>query len=138
MLLFQVATTLAVVFAAFVPLFKLRPRRLLDAAALAQQRVPLAMVALAAVGYFDYRFALPRLTLVHTAGLLLVAVRLWFLFIRKRLQDSENRVLIVGDGPERMADVLRATELPILGYVAPPLAVLDIGRVPLEATNGGV
>jgi lipopolysaccharide/colanic/teichoic acid biosynthesis glycosyltransferase len=137
-LLFQVATTLAVVFAAFVPLFKPRPRRLLDAAALAQQRVLLAMVALAAVGYFDYTFALPRLTLVLTAGLLLVAMPLWFLFIRKRPQASENRVLIVGDGPERMADVLRATELPILGYVAPPLAVLDIGRVPVEATDGGV
>jgi lipopolysaccharide/colanic/teichoic acid biosynthesis glycosyltransferase len=136
-LLFETTTTVAVVFAAFLPLFKPRPRRLLDTATLAQQRVLLAMVALAAIGYFDYTFALPRLTLVLTTGLLLVAMPLWFVAIRRRPLASSERVLIVGDDPETMADVLAVTDLPVLGYVSPPIPASAVGPRVASVTDGG-
>ena len=136
-LLFETATTLAVVFAAFLPLFKPRPRRLLDTATLAQQRVLLAMVALAAIGYFDYTFALPRLTLVLVTGLLLVAMPLWLVAIRRRPAGSPDRVVLVGDDAETMADVLEEVDLPVIGYVSPPFPYSGQGAVAVEATDGG-
>jgi lipopolysaccharide/colanic/teichoic acid biosynthesis glycosyltransferase len=136
-LLFETATTLAVVFAAFLPLFKPRPRRLLDTATLAQQRVLGAVVALAAIGYFDYTFALPRLTLVLLTGILLVAMPLWFVAIRRRPAGSPDRVLIVGDDPDTMADVLAVTDLPVLGYVSPPIPASAAGPRVASVTDGG-
>jgi lipopolysaccharide/colanic/teichoic acid biosynthesis glycosyltransferase len=136
-LLFETATTLVVVFAAFLPLFKPRPRRLLDTATLAQQRVLLAMVALAAIGYFDYTFALPRLTLVLVTGLLLVAMPVWFVAIRRRPAGSPDRVVLVGDDAETMADVLDEVDLPVLGYVSPPFPYSGQGAVAVESTDGG-
>jgi len=55
-------TTVVVVVASLAPLFKPRPRRILDTILLAQKRVILAGFALATIGYFDYSFRLPRTT----------------------------------------------------------------------------
>lgn len=49
-LVFELVTGTAVVLAAFISLYKPRPMRILDAVTLAQKRVLLAMVALAAIG----------------------------------------------------------------------------------------
>jgi lipopolysaccharide/colanic/teichoic acid biosynthesis glycosyltransferase len=137
-LLFEATTTLVVVFAAFFPLFKPRPRRLLDTATLAQQRVLGALISLAAIGYFDYTFALPRLTLVVMTAILLIVMPAWFVLIRRQPNGSQDRVLIVGDSPGSMADVLAVTDLPVLGYVSPPIPAIQSGSRAASLTDGGV
>jgi lipopolysaccharide/colanic/teichoic acid biosynthesis glycosyltransferase len=137
LLFLETATAVAVVFVTFIPLFKPRPRRLLDTATLSQQRVLLAMVALAAIGYFDYTFALPRLTLVLTTAMLLIAMPGWFMLIRTQPAGSADRVLIVGDDPETIADIHEVTDVPVLGYVSPPITYTSRGMLSIEATDGG-
>ena len=50
----EVGLTVAVVVGALVPLYKPRPRRILDVVALTHKRVLVAVFALATIGYFDY------------------------------------------------------------------------------------
>jgi lipopolysaccharide/colanic/teichoic acid biosynthesis glycosyltransferase len=113
-----IVTTLFVVLTALVPLFKPRPRRVLDTIMLVEQRVLLAAVALAAVGYFDYTYRLPRSTLVLatlTMGVLLPA---WFVVIRRSPRVDPNRAIVVGDDPETIRKVVRETNVPVEGYIS--------------------
>jgi len=55
-------TSAIVVVGALVPLFKPRPWRILDVVALTQKRVAVAGLGIAALGYFNYSFRLPRTT----------------------------------------------------------------------------
>ena len=135
-LLFETATTLAVVIAAFLPLYVPRPRRSLDTVALAGQRVLLSTVALAAVGYFDYTYRLPRLTLVVTAGLLFVLAPSWFLFLRRTPDAAADRAVVVGDDPGAIEATVRAADVPVIGYVSPPGPVP--GAVGAALPDGGV
>jgi lipopolysaccharide/colanic/teichoic acid biosynthesis glycosyltransferase len=112
-------TTLVVVVASLAPLYKPRPRRILDTILLAQKRVVLAGFALATIGYFDYSFRLPRTTWILVMASLLVLVPAWFVVIRRQPAGSE-RALVIGDDPDEIRDVLEATELPVVGYVSPP------------------
>ncbi|PSP90253.1 exopolysaccharide biosynthesis polyprenyl glycosylphosphotransferase [Halobacteriales archaeon QS_4_69_34] len=112
-------TTLVTVLALLTPLFKPRPRRILDVVALTQRRVLTAALALAAVGYFDYDYRLPRATLVLTVGILLFALPAWFVAIRRPPGESE-RAVVIGDDLAEIEAVLEATDLPVVGYVAPP------------------
>ena len=134
-----VSTTLVVVLAAMWPVFKPRPRRILDTILLTQKRVLLAMVALAALGYYNYSFRLPRSTLMITTAVLLVALPAWMVSIRRR-PSSQSRAVIVGDEPEAMADILDSTDVPILGYVSPPSSYATDERYEMgapEMTDGG-
>jgi lipopolysaccharide/colanic/teichoic acid biosynthesis glycosyltransferase len=119
-LLFETGTTLAVVLVAFLPLYVPRPRRSLDTVALAAERVLLSTVALAAVGYFDYTYRLPRLTLVLASAVLFALAPAWFLYLRRSPDDAADRVVIVGDDPNAIEATVRATDVPVLGYVSPP------------------
>jgi len=114
----EVALTIVVVTAAFVPLYKPRPRRILDIVALAHKRTFVAVFALATIGYFDYTYKVPRLTLVLISPLLLVVLPAWFIWLRRPEARSE-RAIIVGDDPEQIAEVTRGTALPLLGYLCP-------------------
>jgi len=130
-----IATTLFVVLAALVPLFKPRPRRVLDTIVLVERRVFLAAVALAAIGYFDYTYRLPRTTLVLvtlTMGLLLPV---WFVAIRRSPQIDPERTVVVGDDPSTIQEVTRETDVPVVGYVAP--SMLTNPRRPAPVTDGG-
>ncbi|WP_424017699.1 exopolysaccharide biosynthesis polyprenyl glycosylphosphotransferase [Halorientalis pallida] len=118
-LIFAVSTTLLVTLAAMWPLFKPRPRRVLDTVLITQKRVVLAMVGLAALGYFNYDYRLPRSTLMLATGFLLVWLPAWTVAIRRR-PTEQSRAIIVGDDPVAMEALLEATDLPILGYVSPP------------------
>jgi lipopolysaccharide/colanic/teichoic acid biosynthesis glycosyltransferase len=120
--LFEAATTAVVMLVALAPLYKPQPRRILDIAELAARRVLLGCIALAAIGYFDYTYRLPRATLVVAGSLLLVALPLWFVTIRRRPRDGGGRTLIVGDDPETMDDILDALVAGVVGYVSPPSA----------------
>ncbi|WP_436903760.1 sugar transferase [Halovenus halobia] len=131
-------TALVVVLASMWPLFKPRPRRILDTLLVTQKRVLLAMVGLAALGYFDYSYRLPRPTLLLTTAALFVALPLYMVVIR-RPEQSTSRAIIVGDDPDAMESLLGASTLPVLGYVSPPSAYAPEGIEPerVSVTDGG-
>jgi lipopolysaccharide/colanic/teichoic acid biosynthesis glycosyltransferase len=134
-----IVTAVAVIVAVMWPLYRPRPRRILDTIALTQRRVLLAMVGLAAMGYFDYSYRLPRSTLMLSTLVLLVGLPAWHLLIRRRPQGT-SRSVIVGDDPEAMADILEATDLPVVGYVSPPSRYGiddEIATAAAAATDGG-
>lgn len=114
-----VATTLVAIVAAMWPLFKPQPRRILDVALFTQKRVLLAMFGLASLGYYNYTYRLPRPTLMLVTGLLLLALPLMMVAIRRRPRPSK-RAVIVGDDRAAMADILAATDDNVIGYVSPP------------------
>jgi lipopolysaccharide/colanic/teichoic acid biosynthesis glycosyltransferase len=117
------AATAAVAFVvALAPLYRPRPRRILDIAEMAVRRVVLACIALAAVGYFDYTYRLPRATLLVVGALTLVAVPAWFVAIRRPPRAENGRTLVVGDDPDTMGDILEAVDGRLVGYVSPPSA----------------
>jgi lipopolysaccharide/colanic/teichoic acid biosynthesis glycosyltransferase len=136
---FEATTTAIVVGAALLPLYKPRPRRILDTAELASRRLLLACIGLAAIGYFDYTYRLPRATLLVVSALLFVTVPTWFVAIRRRPRGADGRTLIVGDNPETMGDILDAVESDVVGYVSPPSAYFgaeERREVP-ASTDGG-
>ncbi|PSQ53006.1 exopolysaccharide biosynthesis polyprenyl glycosylphosphotransferase [Halobacteriales archaeon SW_8_65_20] len=115
----EITTAVVIVTAAFVPLYKPRPRRILDIVALTQKRVVVATFALATVGYFDYTYRLPRATLLVVTALLLVLLPAWFVWIRRQPTDESDRVIIVGDSPEEIRRLAGDVERPLLGYLCP-------------------
>jgi hypothetical protein len=60
---FEAGVALIAVLAAFVPLYKPRPRRIVDTIGLVERRLFIAVLALATVGYFDFDYRLARATL---------------------------------------------------------------------------
>jgi lipopolysaccharide/colanic/teichoic acid biosynthesis glycosyltransferase len=112
--------TAAALFSCHIPLFKPRPRRALDTVTLAHRRVLVAGSLLATLGFFEYSYRLPRTTLVMTVGILFAVIPAWFLLIRRSPNGGAERAVVVGDDPDSMTAVLDTTELPMMGYVAPP------------------
>lgn len=135
---FIIGTTLLILLASMWPLFKPRPRRILDTILLTQKRVFLAMIGLAALGYYNYTYRMPRTTLMLTTGTLLLALPVFMVMIRRRPRKT-SRSIIVGDDPEAMRSLLAAAELPVLGYVSPPSAYAPQGIEPdsVSVTDGG-
>ena len=121
-LVFEMVTTVVIVTAAFLPLYKPRPRRILDTVALTQKRVMVAMVTLAAIGYFDYTYRLPRATLIAITPLLLVTLPAWFVWIRQRPNGDAERAIIVGDDPSSIEELAADIDIPLLGYLCPTSA----------------
>lgn len=118
-LLWEILTATVVFVAVMVPLYKPRPRRILDAIALCQRRVLLAMVALAAIGYFDYTYRLPRLTVLLATPVLLVVLPVWFVWIRRRPSGGSRRAVVLGDDPDQIKHVVEEAEMPLFGYLCP-------------------
>lgn len=118
-LVFQILTATAAFLLAFFPLYKPRPRRILDIVSIATRRVLLAMITLAAIGYFDYTYRLPRLTVLLVTPILLVALPGWFVWIRRQPSDGPRRALVVGDDPQQIERVVQEVEVPLFGYLCP-------------------
>jgi len=118
--LIEILLTVVVVVGAFLPLYKPQPRRILDMVTLAQKRVFVALFALAAIGYFDYTYRLPRLTLLTLTPVLLVAIPAWFVWIRQRPTSEDDRAVIIGDDPAGIERVVKEYDGSLIGYVAPP------------------
>ncbi|HET7322711.1 MAG TPA: sugar transferase [Halococcus sp.] len=138
-LVFAVLTALPVIFVSSMVLFKPRPRRILDTISLTLRCVLGASLALAAIGYYDYTYRLPRTTLLLMTLLLCVFLPAWFVLIRRQPASTERTVL-VGDDPEAMAEILETYDLPIIGYVAPALEYAERPRreTGLRFADGGV
>lgn len=137
-LVFEIATTVVIVTAAFLPLYKPRPRRILDTIALTQKRVMVAMLTLAAIGYFDYTYRLPRTTLIAITPLLLAMLPAWFVWIRRRPNGDAERAIIVGDDPVEIERLANDIELPLLGHLCPTSVFLtDASSTPATAIADG-
>lgn len=116
---YEAAIAAAVVVGALFPLYKPRPRRILDIGLYAMKRTMVALLAIATIGYFDYTYALPRATLLVSGLLLLGGIPAWFVIIRRRPHPEDDRTIIVGDDPETMAAILDGIDGTVLGYVSP-------------------
>ncbi len=132
---FRMAVTLSVVavLGSLVPLFKPRPRRLLDTVLLAQKRVIVAGLALATLGYFQWSHRLPRATLTMTMGILLVTIPWWFVWIRQTPAGDGSRVLLVGDDVDQMARILDDVDQPVIGCLCPVTVLPSDGAVDQRA-----
>lgn len=133
-------TSLVVLLAAMAPLFKPRPRRILDTVLVVQKRVLIGLLALATIGYFDYSYRLPRATLIIFGSVVLVVLPTFFVGIR-RSPDEDGPTIIVGDDPSAMADLYESIDGNVKGYVAPPLGnrrfLSDGGQMGERAIRGG-
>ncbi|MBX0324025.1 sugar transferase [Halomicroarcula sp. F13] len=109
---------------AFMPLYKPRPRRILDIVSLTHKRIFVAVFALATIGYFDYSYRLPRLSVLLMTPLLLVALPAWFVWIRQRPSTNGDRTIVVGDDFEVIESVANEIKGPLLGYLCPTSAML--------------
>jgi len=115
----EAGVTTLVVVASLLPLYKPRPRRILDVTVLAGKRVIVALFALATLGYFDYTYQLPRSTMILAGGILMVTIPAYFVVIR-RAPGSSDRTILVGDDPARMETILEDLDESVIGYVCPP------------------
>lgn len=122
--LIKASTTTLVLMISLLPMYKPRPRRILDVVSETSRRVLLAVIALSAIGYFDYTYRLPRGTVLVVGGVLFVAVPLWFVAIRDRQRSKGENTVIVGDDPETMQDVIDALEGKVRGHVSPSTGFL--------------
>jgi len=101
------------------PLYKPRPRRVLDTVFVAEKRLVAGGLALATLGYFKWSHRLPRATLVMVVGLLAIVLPLWFVRIRRRPTGEAGRTLIVGDDLAQIERVAPAVNAPVIGYLCP-------------------
>lgn len=133
------ALSIAFVAGAMLPLYKPQPRRLLDVVVLTQKRVIIAGLGLATLGYFKWSHRLPRQTLVMLVGILVVAIPLWFVWIRHHPSASGGRTIVVGDDLDQIERIAAAVEAPVLGYLCP--SIVSTGRGGSEASiaaDGGL
>lgn len=129
------ATSVAVVVAGLYPAFKPRPWRILNLTAYTQKRVLLAGVGLAALGYYNYTFRLPRTTLSLLVATLLVVLPAWFVGIRVREDSTTEQAIIIGDSPSQIERIHTDSELSIVGYLSPPAATMETASTPSEQTG---
>ncbi|SDD44056.1 sugar transferase [Natrinema hispanicum] len=136
----QWALTLSVlaVAGAVWPLYKPRPRRILDTVFLVQKRVLVGGLALATLGYFQWSHRLPRATLVMIIGVLVVVLPGWFLLIRGQPNGSDGRTLIVGDDPAQIDRVAPAVDTPVIGYLCPTITSARDALRSASKTDGKV
>lgn len=125
--LIAVATSVGIVVTVLTPAFKPRPWRILNLTAYIQKRVLLAGFGLATLGYFNYSFRLPRATLVMLIGGLLVVLPLWFVSIRIRETSTTQNAIVVGDDAAQIKRIYWDTEVPVVGYLSPPISELQAG-----------
>ena len=111
--------TVFVVTVCLAPMFKPRPRRILDTLFVTEKRLLIAVLGLATIGYFDYTYRLPRSTLIIVAALLCVLLPLLFVTIRRRPAIKTDCPIIIGDDIRYIRDVLSVINTPVLGYVSP-------------------
>jgi len=102
------------------PLYKPRPRRILDTMTLAAARTLIGTFALATIGYFDVTYRFPRGTTIVLVSTLVATVPLFFLVVRRRPRSAGGRTVIVGTDSDYFDEIADAVEGELLGYVSSP------------------
>ncbi|MBZ6496470.1 sugar transferase [Natrinema longum] len=111
--------SVGIVAGCLLPLYKPRPRRILETVVIAQKRVGVAGLALATLGFFQWSHRLPRATLVMIVGILMLLIPAWFVWIRRRPTASDGRTLIVGDDLAQIERIAPEVDALVLGYLCP-------------------
>ncbi|MFC7114616.1 sugar transferase [Natronoarchaeum sp. GCM10025703] len=132
-----VGLTVGAVTLALIPLYKPRPRRVLDTVALTEKRLVASGLALAAIGFFNFSYRVPRATLVMTVGLLGLALPLWFVWIRHRPDTDGSRTIVVGDDPAQIERVVPDLDGNVLGYLCPTSVLEPISKDDLFDSRDG-
>jgi lipopolysaccharide/colanic/teichoic acid biosynthesis glycosyltransferase len=122
---------------ALTPLYKPRPRRILDTLGSATRRSLTAVFALATLGYFDYSYRLPRITLIIMGGILLVTIPMWFFAIRPQQDSGSGSAIVVGDDSQEIRAIFQYSNIPVLGLVSPPSEYLMEPGEQLTTADGG-
>ena len=137
-LLLEVATVTFVVSVAMAPLYKPRPRRDVDVVRLTSKRTFIACISLAAIGYFNYSYRVPRATLIVVGAVLLVSLPAWFLFLSRRSNAGAERSVVIGDDPEAIDRAVTLLDSDVVGYVAPASVATRLGAPePVAVPDGG-
>ncbi|MWG34430.1 sugar transferase [Halomarina oriensis] len=136
--LIELLVTVCVFLLAFLPLYRPRPRRILDVLVQSVERVVLAGLVLASIGYFDYTYRLPRFTLLVVVPFLGVALPLWFVWIRRRPARGTNRAVVIGDDPRGIERDIEESDVPLLGYLCPSSRFRSEGESVQALADGGV
>ncbi|MBP1987790.1 sugar transferase [Halolamina salifodinae] len=108
---------------ALIPMYKPRPRRILDTVLLTQKRVLVSGLALATLGFFQWSHRLPRATLVMFTGVLIVVLPPWFVAIRRPPNESQNRTILMGDDVSQMRSIRGSIDGELVGYLCPTAAL---------------
>ena len=134
----EVLLAVAVVVGSLIPLYKPQPRRILDIIAITHKRVLIALFALATLGYFDYTYRLPRLTLLLLTPILFVVLPLWFIWLRQP-DTAPERTVIIGDDVSTIRQVVEEIDTLPVGYLCPTayaVAGVDEGSAGVVADGG--
>ncbi|XGI82714.1 sugar transferase [Halorutilales archaeon Cl-col2-1] len=130
-------TTLVVVLGSLIPLFKPKPRRILDTVFLTHKRILVAGFALAAIGYFDYTYELPRPTLILVVAVLSVTLPAWFVYVRRSPDTAETAVL-VGNDIETMREIVeKDLQENLVGFVSPLSVYSQMTGSDVSVADGG-
>jgi lipopolysaccharide/colanic/teichoic acid biosynthesis glycosyltransferase len=92
---------------------------------------------LTAIGYFDYTYRIPRLSLLMLAPLLSGGLPLWFVWLQQQPTERPERTLIVGDNPKIIKEEIRQTELSVVGYLCPTSPFRTASSASAEAIPDG-
>lgn len=118
-LVFEAATTALIFLIVLTPLYKPRPRRILDTVVGVQKRVLIGVFVLATIGYFDYTYRLPRPTLIGVGIVLLIVLPVWYVEIQKEPNGRAARAVIIGDDDRQISRIVTEVNLPLIGFVGP-------------------
>lgn len=135
-LLLTTVVSVTAVSLLLIPLYKPRPRRILDTAVLAQKQVLIAGLVLAALGYYNWTYRVPRGTLTMFIGLLSLVLPIWFVMIRRRDNDASERTIIVGDDPAQMDQIIADLDRSVSGYLCPTNTYRSLGRTSQPTPDG--
>lgn len=114
-----IVLSVAAIGGSLFPLYRPRPRRILDTVFLTHKRVLVGGFALATLGYFQWSHRIPRATLTMTVGILFVVLPVWFAWIRRGAGSETGRSLIVGDDVAQIRRVAPDIKGPVIGYLCP-------------------
>jgi lipopolysaccharide/colanic/teichoic acid biosynthesis glycosyltransferase len=127
------AISIAVLVGWLLPMFKPGSVRLANTMIAATKRVGYAFITLATVGYFDYTYALPRLTLVAFGLCSVLTVPACLGLTRWIERTGKQTTILVADSQGYAQQIANARSDKFTGYVAPSNSHDDI-----QADGGNV
>jgi len=129
------AVTTLVIAVALQPLYEPRSRRILDTITGTLQRLALAALVLATLGYFGFPYRPSQTTLVFATAGLGTVLPAWFLGLQSRYLDGNGRALVIGHDPDRIETAIRRTSEPVVGYASSTHTAAANGK--RVGTDGG-
>jgi lipopolysaccharide/colanic/teichoic acid biosynthesis glycosyltransferase len=102
-----------------LPLFKPKPSRGVETFGMAVKRIGYALVSLAAIGYFDYTYAVPRLMLMAFGAMSIATIPLAITALRQSDTDRGQTRIIVGDDHGLIEELIEERTNEFIGYVSP-------------------